>query len=163
MSGTDYSHWLPDTPDDGQDSASEIEDNTETDPNEDDHWLPTIPPQDPNQPGGQIVDIGVVGVTFKNRDGSSRQEAIKGLQEGEAILLRREPDNPHDPNAIAVDTRDGDQIGYLPRHGFADEYAPRLDARSPPTWPGHVKKKMGGYDEKAWGVIISIEIPPESA
>ena len=38
-------------------------------------------------------------------------------------VLRPEPDNPHDANAIAVDAEDGGQIGYLSR-ADALAYAP---------------------------------------
>ena len=31
------------------------------------------------------------------------------------MYLEAEPTNPHDPNAVLVTTRDGDQLGYLPR------------------------------------------------
>lgn len=57
--------------------------------------------------------VKIVGVTFPNRDGSSRQAYILGVQAGEALELRPEPDNPVDPNAVAVYTRSGRQLGYL--------------------------------------------------
>jgi hypothetical protein len=34
---------------------------------------------------------------------------------GQALVLRREPDNEHDPNAVAVLTEDGLSLGYVPR------------------------------------------------
>lgn len=36
------------------------------------------------------------------------------LQVGDALSLRREPDNPHDALAVRVEWR-GEQLGYLPR------------------------------------------------
>jgi len=36
------------------------------------------------------------------------------LQVGDALELRREPDNPHDANAVSVRWR-GHKLGYLPR------------------------------------------------
>jgi hypothetical protein len=36
------------------------------------------------------------------------------LQVGDALALVREPDNPHDPNAVRVDWR-GRKLGYVPR------------------------------------------------
>lgn len=36
------------------------------------------------------------------------------LRVGDALSLVREPDNPHDPNAVRVEWR-GRQLGYLPR------------------------------------------------
>ena len=32
--------------------------------------------------------------------------------------MRLEPDNPYDPNAIAVENLEGSTIGYLPRNNF---------------------------------------------
>lgn len=31
------------------------------------------------------------------------------------LTLQREPENPHDPNAVAILTPDGDMLGYIPR------------------------------------------------
>lgn len=36
------------------------------------------------------------------------------LRVGDALVLVREPDNPHDPRAVRVEWR-GRQLGYLPR------------------------------------------------
>ena len=36
------------------------------------------------------------------------------MQIGDALTLAREPDNPHDRNAVRVEWR-GQQLGYLPR------------------------------------------------
>jgi hypothetical protein len=34
---------------------------------------------------------------------------------GERLMLRAEPDNPHDANAVAVHHADGRMLGYIPR------------------------------------------------
>ena len=52
--------------------------------------------------------VGLVGE-------SNYQQAIKGLREGERVLLVPEPDNPHDPRAIACRDGNGATIGYIPR------------------------------------------------
>ena len=50
---------------------------------------------------------------------------------GSPLRLRRDPGNPHDPNAIAVDTADGSgQLGWVPRE-LAAEVAPDIDAGRP--------------------------------
>lgn len=42
-------------------------------------------------------------------------EALWGqMKAGDALDLAREPDNPHDPNAVRVEWR-GVKLGYLPR------------------------------------------------
>lgn len=40
------------------------------------------------------------------------------LQPGDPLELVREPDNPHDPNAVRVDWR-GRKLGYVPRRDNA--------------------------------------------
>ncbi len=37
------------------------------------------------------------------------------IAEGQRLILRREPDNPYDWNAIEVFTERGDKVGYIPR------------------------------------------------
>lgn len=49
---------------------------------------------------------------------------------GEPLDLRRDPSNEYDPNAIAVDARGGEQLGWVPRE-LAEELAPELDAGKP--------------------------------
>jgi hypothetical protein len=50
---------------------------------------------------------------------------------GAALELRRDPDNPHDTNAIQVHPADGGaQVGWVPRE-LAAELAPELDADRP--------------------------------
>ncbi|HTE59334.1 MAG TPA: HIRAN domain-containing protein, partial [Solirubrobacteraceae bacterium] len=49
---------------------------------------------------------------------------------GRPLVLRRDPANEHDANAIAVDTADGAQLGWVPRELAAD-LAPGLDAGTP--------------------------------
>lgn len=68
----------------------------------------------------------VVGESFKNEDGGDRQEIIRRLAKaGEQVHLEREPDNPHDDNAIAVFVED-QQIGYL-KTEVAARHAPKID------------------------------------
>ncbi|MDB5733201.1 MAG: hypothetical protein JWQ03_3096 [Variovorax sp.] len=57
--------------------------------------------------------LRVVGCYYDNPDGSSRQAEIANCWPGEVVELYREPDNPHDPSAVAVFSRRGVQVGYL--------------------------------------------------
>ena len=59
--------------------------------------------------------LNIVGESFKNSDGSSRQAEIVRCRPGERIELRREPNNRHDANAVAVHTARGVQIGHIAR------------------------------------------------
>ncbi len=65
----------------------------------------------------------VAGVTFEGR-----QEALRTLTAGMFLELRREPENEHDPNAVAVCQGEGAhvQVGYL-RRPVAAALAPELD------------------------------------
>jgi single-stranded-DNA-specific exonuclease len=63
----------------------------------------------------------IVGVTFEGR-----QDLVAGVRPCEPLALVREPDNAHDPNAIAV-RYGGLQLGYL-RKEIARRVAPNIDA-----------------------------------
>ena len=41
---------------------------------------------------------------------------LKSLEPGTTLILRREPDNKHDRWAIAVETEDGQMLGYITRY-----------------------------------------------
>jgi hypothetical protein len=79
----------------------------------------------PPQPEtGRTFRSAVAGESYRNGDGSSRQEILRRCRTGEEILLVPEPDNPHDSDAVKVQRHNGEQIGYLPRgHRLADEIA----------------------------------------
>ncbi|WP_333882850.1 HIRAN domain-containing protein [Sphingobium yanoikuyae] len=61
----------------------------------------------------QAMSLAVVGAQHPNADGSDRRFEILLCPPGEAIELRPEPTNKHDPLAIAVYSARGVQIGYL--------------------------------------------------
>lgn len=100
----------------------------------------------------------VVGVTKVNEDGRRRQEIIsEDLYEGMDLVLEREPDNPYDPNAVAVLTSSyGDQVGYLNKD-LAAELAPLMDDGQLVT--ATVADITGGeLDGKTYGVNILITV-----
>jgi hypothetical protein len=71
--------------------------------------------------------VGVAGA------GAHHAEALAAdaVAPGSPLELRRDPDNPHDANAIAVHAvGGGEQVGWVPRE-LAAELAPRLDAGEP--------------------------------
>ena len=69
-----------------------------------------------------LVACGVAGAA------AHHDEALQSaaVAPGEPLMLRRDPANEHDPNAIAVDTTAGEQLGWVPRE-LAAELAPKLD------------------------------------
>jgi HIRAN domain len=67
---------------------------------------------------------GVAGAARHHREALESQE----LGPGTVLGLRRDPENEHDPNAIAVHgPGGGEQVGWVPRE-LAEEIAPSLDA-----------------------------------
>jgi hypothetical protein len=59
--------------------------------------------------------IGIVGESFKNDDGSSRQAEIKRCSSGEVVSLERDPENIYDANCVKVVSVRGVQIGNISR------------------------------------------------
>jgi hypothetical protein len=55
----------------------------------------------------------VVGVTFRNSDGTDRQELIARCRVSEPVQLIADPDNPVDADAVAVCRANGEQLGHL--------------------------------------------------
>ncbi|MGE5508976.1 MAG: single-stranded-DNA-specific exonuclease RecJ [Chitinophagales bacterium] len=93
-----------------------------------------------------------VGVTFEGR-----QEVLRRLQPGEALLLKREPENPHDPQAVRVETVDGQQVGYL-RAGLARHLGPALDKGW--QYTAVVSALTGGEEGRSRGVNLYLERLP---
>ena len=57
-----------------------------------------------------VLDFAIAGGTFH-----ALPAARPLLSVGEALALRREPDNGYDRFAVAVHRRDGTKLGYVPR------------------------------------------------
>jgi HIRAN domain len=59
---------------------------------------------------------GVAGAAQHHAEALGSEAAAPG----HALRLRRDPRNEHDPNAIAVETEEGEQLGWVPRTVAAD-------------------------------------------
>ena len=95
----------------------------------------------------------VVGVSFNNANGTSRQDAIKACRSGESVLLRPSPSKEF-PDAIGVFSSKGQQLGFLNAELAADmkyKY---------PTHPMScaISDIHGGEDGKNLGVNLHIVI-----
>jgi len=102
---------------------------------------------------GRIITTKLVGVSFEER-----QEAISKVKMGDWIWLEREPDNPHDFNAIMVCRNNGEQLGYLNRY-LASNLVVYFDTYGKPV-RGRVSLLTGSeYDGYSLGVVISFKIP----
>ena len=71
-----------------------------------------------------LVVTGVAGA------GRHHAEVLQSVEIGQPLVLRRDPGNQHDPNAVAVDTGAGEQVGWVPRD-LAIDVAADLDAGRP--------------------------------
>ena len=98
--------------------------------------------------------LGVAGESHNNEDGSSRQKIIGKLGSGDPVLFIREPDNPHDPDAVAIHSDLG-QIGYVPReHG---RLAGDIDRGV--RLSGAVESIHGGTRDKPMrGVVVRVNV-----
>lgn len=104
----------------------------------------------------------VVGVTYKNRNGSDRQQIISRMRTGNAIHLVWEKGNPHsdDDSAVAVFNSNWEQVGYLPDgHRLASQVRRGLVTASVKDvygGPGCVGKLLGS--NKSFGCVLFIHI-----
>lgn len=92
---------------------------------------PALPPKHTREllPRQDISFIcAVVGESFANDDGTSRQAIIDECIVGEAILLEAEPTNRFDPHAVAVRrAADRRQIGHIKRD-VAERFLEQCDS-----------------------------------
>ncbi|HEX8382438.1 MAG TPA: HIRAN domain-containing protein [Sphingomonas sp.] len=104
--------------------------------------------------GANDRSLNIVGESFKNTDGGSRQAEIKRCRPGERVELVREPGNKHDEMAIAVLSARGIQIGYI-ASDHAAWLAPKLDRGD--RVPAIVERINGGEPGKpSLGVCIRV-------
>ena len=75
------------------------------------------------------VGVRVAGVAGAGRHHAEAIASSDAVAPGRPLELRRDPDNEHDPNAIAIHAG-GEQVGWVPRE-LAAELAPELDAGGP--------------------------------
>lgn len=81
--------------------------------------------------GRDAPELAARGIRIVGVAGAARHhaDALDAPALGEALILRRDPANPHDPNAIEV-LAGGQQIGWVPRE-LAVELAPEIDGGRP--------------------------------
>jgi HIRAN domain len=80
-------------------------------------------------------ELAARGLRIAGVAGAGRHHAdaldTDAVAPGQALGLRRQPENAHDANAIAVHAGEaGEQVGWVPRE-LAAELAPELDAGRP--------------------------------
>jgi hypothetical protein len=95
----------------------------------------------------------IAGASSPNADGSSRPSIIIKCEPMEVLRLELEPNNPANPNAIAVKRVDGTQLGYLERGAASDLHR---DAGEPVSWSAIFKyaNRHPSTDEVVGAVIV---------
>mgnify|MGYP001026170330 CR=1 FL=1 len=91
----------------------------------------------------------VAGVTFEGR-----QDVLANLKMGTRLDLIREPDNPHDENAIRIDDENGNNLGYI-KAAMAKHLAPVMDSGC--KYEGRVTEVTGKETDKHLGVNILVK------
>lgn len=61
-----------------------------------------------------LADLYIAGMPYYE---GMKPEVLAKLRVGDELVLRREPHNLYDPDAIEVYTQDGEKLGSLPRDG----------------------------------------------
>jgi hypothetical protein len=106
---------------------------------------------DRHKAGG--LNIEIHGEAQRNADGTSRQDIIAQLKEGEYVTLVPESDNPHDPYAVRVDSELG-TIGYVPRDDAAHVGGLITHGVLAKSYIGEIRGGNGGYN---YGVVLHLE------
>lgn len=106
----------------------------------------------------QEFNTKVVGVSFEGR-----QDVVAGLRVGAELTLVRQPENPYDPNAIAIFCGNL-QLGYL-RKEIARHLAPQIDAGA--RYAAKISTLTGGSTDEGGatrhrGVNVVIERDSEA-
>jgi hypothetical protein len=68
--------------------------------------------------GRDAPELAAAGLVIAHVAGAVHRPGALAAEEaepGRALRLRREPDNPHDPHAVAVLLASGEPLGYVPR------------------------------------------------
>jgi hypothetical protein len=103
----------------------------------------------------------VAGVTFEGR-----QDVIARLRGNEPCRIVPEPNNPHDPNAlavhVAVEPGEVKHVGFVPRE-LAAQVAPHLEGEAIMV---RLLEITGGFETRygetaAYGLRIAIELPDD--
>lgn len=109
------------------------------------------------------INFRVAGIVYQDESGELNRDRIKHLKYvryGSKFLLEREPDNEHDPNAIAIKlpVRKGQvnlMIGYIPRK-IAAQIAPLIDSGEVDLKASFRYKPMNDETGEPQGLIMKL-------
>lgn len=112
----------------------------------------TAPPAAPSRSIVRDFNSKVVGVSFGNDDGTSRQEIIKTCKPGDDLILKPVPTTEY-PDAIGVFTKQGKQLGHINA-----ELAAELKNDYPNNLMSVTVNNITGGGDKTYGCNIHIVI-----
>ena len=98
------------------------------------HCFNCLPAHSANLSFSDVLDTKIVGVQYYSGYASA----------GEYVLVRREPSNPYDSNALRVENVQRDQIGHIPRT-MAAKLAKHMDSGALLV-EGSLAGRVGSYD-----------------
>lgn len=75
------------------------------------------------------------------------------LAPGDGVLPLREPDNSHDPFAVALHWRNGEKLGYVKRE-LARHLAPLLDTGT--AWTGRISAVLADWRDPNERVFVQL-------
>ena len=113
--------------------------------------------------GREAPELAERGLLVVGVAGAARHHAgalvSDGAAPGSPLRLRRDPSNPHDANAIAVETDEAaEQLGWVPRE-VAGELAPEIDAGRP--WSAVVlREQRRSPRDPRYGLTILLAASP---
>lgn len=108
--------------------------------------------------GWNDFSLPACGEWYDNEDGTSRQDELRRCEPGEIVDLVREPENPHDPLAVAIISIRGIRVGYL-RRDRAQWIGSKIDRGYDVR--AIVERVKGAHLEGATlGLIIRLSITP---
>ena len=97
----------------------------------------------------------LAGVTHDGRQQIIRNLYRFGeLDAGTQVFLKPEPNNPYDPNAVAVLTANGQHLGYIPKENARQIV---INMRAGMVYHAYVSAVTGGDAGYAYGVNLRIE------
>jgi len=102
-----------------------------------------------------LIPTKLVGVSFRNQDGTERQELIKSLNPSEILYIEPEPTNPFDKNSHIIKNKDGNILGHINR-SLALELSEKV--KNNEKILGIKEWKVTGSDKHTLGINIMIDM-----
>ena len=92
----------------------------------------------------------IAGVSFEGR-----QEAVSQLTPNQPVMFSKEPHNEFDPNAVAIHSLHGVQLGYVPRERTGAFIHPVTFGKVATV--GHTSSSSSGGESPLWGAMVEVQ------